>query len=69
MSLQKLGGEKFGAVQAAIGRTRPCHAERLENSRANGISVILEFNGRGSVSTWWLPRLPWKSFSAKRLKN
>ena len=38
MSLQKLGGEKFGAVQAAIGGTGP--AERLENSRANGISVI-----------------------------
>ena len=49
MSLQKLGGEKFGAVQAAIGRTGPCHAERLENSRANGISVTLEFNGIGSV--------------------
>ena len=40
VSLQKLGGEKFGAVQAAKGGTGPCNAPG--NSRANGISVIWE---------------------------
>ena len=40
VSLQKLGGEKFGAVQAAKGGTGPCNAPG--NSRANGISVNWE---------------------------
>ena len=69
MSLQKLGGEKFQAVQAAIGGQglvmRPCRKAGKFKGKWNLCNLGNLMEGRV-----WVPRLLCcKSFSPKRLKN